>query len=409
MRLPLIGMLLLTMANIGVDTYIYIICRKRFKSTAPAKIQLFSALALYALLIVIACLPYRSGSESVLGTVMWLLFFYISVYIPKYIFVISDLIASAPLIFGRKRLRWCTVFGLFAAVVVFITVWWGALVNRFRIDVKEITVECANLPDAFDGYRIVQFSDLHVGTYGSDTTFVSKVVNRINSLNPDLVVFTGDIVNRRTDEIWPFVSVLSNLEAPDGVLSILGNHDYGDYSDWPSAAAKAKNMADMHTAQHMMGWNLLLNEHTFIHRGNDSIAVIGVENIGDPPFHSYGSMAKAYEDVADSNAKILLTHNPAHWVDSVSNGRNVNIDLTLSGHTHAMQIEIFGVSPAVFRYRTWGGLYISETDGSRQLYVNIGLGTVGIPMRLGATPEITVITLKNSLPDASRRSTSNQR
>ena len=142
-----------------------------------------------------------------------------------------------------------------------------------------------------------------------------------------------------------------------------------------------------------MGWRLLLNEHIFLHRGNDSVAVIGVENIGDPPFHSYGSLYKAYPDVSDGNAKILLSHNPAHWVDSVSGNEAVNIDLTLSGHTHAMQIEVCGVSPAVFRYRTWGGLYSSENGFGGKLYVNIGLGTVGIPMRLGATPEITVITL----------------
>ncbi len=393
MRLPLVGMLLLVMVNLAADTYIYIQCRRRFRSLIPAKLQLFSAIALYLLLAVIVCLPYRSGSETLLTAVMWLLFGYFSVYIPKYLFVVFDLVASVPKLFGRGRMRWLTLAGAFAGCVLFIAMWWGALVNRYCVDVSEVTVECAGLPAAFDGYRIVQFSDLHVGTYGDDTSFVEKVVDRINSLNPDLIVFTGDIVNRRTDEIVPFVSVLSGLEAPDGVVSILGNHDYGDYSDWESPEAKARNMAEMYKAQSDMGWRLLLNEHIFLHRGNDSVAVIGVENIGDPPFHSYGALYKAYPDVSDGNAKILLSHNPAHWVDSVSGNEAVNIDLTLSGHTHAMQIEVCGVSPAVFRYRTWGGLYSSENGFGGKLYVNIGLGTVGIPMRLGATPEITVITL----------------
>lgn len=384
---------MLVMVNLAADTYIYIQCRRRFRSLIPAKFQLFSAIALYLLLAVVVCLPYRSGSETLLTAVMWLLFGYFSVYIPKYLFVVFDLVASVPKLFGRRRFRWLSLVGAFAGCVLFIAMWWGALVNRYRVDVREVTVECAGLPAAFDGYRIVQFSDLHVGTYGDDTSFVEKVVDRINSLNPDLIVFTGDIVNRRTDEIVPFVSVLSGLEAPDGVVSILGNHDYGDYSDWESPEAKAHNMAEMYKAQSDMGWRLLLNEHIFLHRGNDSVAVIGVENIGDPPFHSYGSLYKAYPDVSDGNAKILLSHNPAHWVDSVSGNEAVNIDLTLSGHTHAMQIEVCGVSPAVFRYRTWGGLYSPKNGFGGKLYVNIGLGTVGIPMRLGATPEITVITL----------------
>ena len=393
MRLPLVGMLVLVMVNLAADTYIYIQCRRRFRGLIPAKLQLFSAIALYLLLAVVVCLPYRSGSETLLTAVMWLLFGYFSIYIPKYLFVVFDLVASVPKLFGRRRFRWLSLVGAFAGCVLFIAMWWGALINRYRVDVREVTVECAGLPAAFDGYRIVQFSDLHVGTYGDDTSFVEKVVDRINSQNPDLIVFTGDIVNRRTDEIVPFVSVLSGLEAPDGVVSILGNHDYGDYSDWESPEAKAHNMAEMYKAQSDMGWRLLLNEHIFLHRGNDSVAVIGVENIGDPPFHSYGSLYKAYPDVSDGNAKILLSHNPAHWVDSVSGNEAVNIDLTLSGHTHAMQIEVCGVSPAVFRYRTWGGLYSPENGFGGKLYVNIGLGTVGIPMRLGATPEITVITL----------------
>ncbi|MCI9607894.1 MAG: metallophosphoesterase [Muribaculaceae bacterium] len=396
MRLPVVGLLLLIIASVGVDTYIYIVCRKRFRSKLPANVQLFSAIALYILLIVTISLPYRTGSEEMLASVMWLLFGYVSIYFSKYIFAVIDLVASLPLLFRRKRIRALSLFGAFAGVVLFISMWWGALINRYRIDVKEITVECPNLPAAFDGYRIVQFSDLHTGTYGADTTFVNKVVERINSLDPDMIAFTGDIVNRRTDEIWPFVPTLSRLEAPDGVISILGNHDYGDYADWPSEQAKLANMTDMYRAQKSMGWNLLLNDFEYIYRNGDSIAVIGVENIGDPPFHCYGSLPKSYPDMSDGVAKILLSHNPAHWVDSVSSAPASDmIDLTLSGHTHAMQIEVAGVSPAAMRYKTWGGLYESEQVAGRRLYVNIGLGTVGIPMRLGATPEITVITLKS--------------
>ena len=197
-------------------------------------------------------------------------------------------------------------------------------------------------------------------------------------------------------ELLPHVSPLSRLTAPDGVISILGNHDYGDYSVWPDLSAKEENIVQMHNLQReKMNWRLLLNETVFIHRGKDSIAVIGVENIGDPPFHKYGSLTKAYPATGDNVVKILLTHNPAHWVDSIADSTQNNIALSLSGHTHAMQMEVAGWSPAVFRYPTWGGIYC-DRDGSHKLYVNIGMGTVGFPARIGATPEITIVTLKST-------------
>ena len=258
---------------------------------------------------------------------------------------------------------------------------------------SEVDVEIPNLPAQFDNYKIAQISDFHVGTYGNDTSYVADVVEQVNALNPDLVVFTGDIVNSKTEELEPHVSPLSRLTAPDGVFSILGNHDYGDYSEWASPQAKQANRDRMIQLQKAMGWQLLNNETSIVYRGSDSIAVIGVENIGDPPFHVYGSLPKAYKNLNDSVTKILLSHNPAHWVDSISGHKDVNIPLTLSGHTHAMQMEILGWSPAEYRYRTWGGLYADE-NREHQLYVNIGVGTVGIPSRIGATPEI-----KNKLTD----------
>ncbi len=379
--------------NLGADIYIYKVLRKRFPTKQPARIQLVSAVVLYVLLAVIVCLPRRGGSEDTLLCVMWLLFSYMSIYIGKYLFIIFDLLALVPCLFKRGRIRWLSVSGIFVGTSVFIAMWWGALINRYRIQVNEVTVEIAGLPDSFDGYRISQFSDLHTGSFRNNTAFVAKLVDRINSTAPDLIVFTGDIVNRRSDELLPFTGILSNLEAPDGIISILGNHDYGDYSTWVDDNAKDENMRLLHNLQKNMGWQLLLNDYRYIKNGNDSIAIIGVENIGDPPFKSYGSLASSYPDITDSNVKILLTHNPAHWVDSIAGNSDAKIDLSLSGHTHAMQIEILGLSPAAFRYKTWGGLYFSP-DNKKALYVNIGSGTVGIPMRLGATPEITVITLK---------------
>lgn len=394
MRLPLFGMLFLLLINLGADTYIYKTLKKRFTSPTPANIQFISALILYLLLVVIICLPRRGGSEDTLLWVMWLLFGYISVYAGKYLFVIFDGISSIPCLFRRKRIKALSLFGAFAGCLVFLSMWWGALVNRYRINVNEVTVQIAGLPDSFNGYRITQFSDLHTGTFRNDTTFVSKLVDRINATEADIIVFTGDIVNRRTDELIPFTGILNRLEAPDGVYSILGNHDYGDYSDWENDSAKLENRKSLHRLQSQMGWQLLLNDHRFISNATDSIVLIGVENIGDPPFHSYGSLDKSYPDLNDDNVKILLSHNPAHWVDSIAGHTDTKVDLTLSGHTHAMQMEVLGVSPAALRYKTWGGLYFDLANDNKMLYVNIGSGTVGMPMRLGATPEITVITLK---------------
>ena len=207
-------------------------------------------------------------------------------------------------------------------------------------------------------------------------------------------MFTGDIVNRRSNELLPHTGALSRITARDGVYSILGNHDYGDYCEWPSAKAKQDNMNLLRSLQKGMGWKLLLNETEWLRRGGDSIAIIGVENIGDPPFHTYGDLAISYPgNLGDTTTKILLSHNPMHWVNDISGHTDKNIALTLAGHTHAMQMELFGWSPAEWRYPTWGGLY-TDPEGRQNLYVNIGIGAVGMPMRIGATPEITTITLR---------------
>lgn len=397
MRLPHLLLIVVLVINLLADGYIYLALRHRCKAKWPAKAQLAASGALLALWIVIFAMPSRGGDDSLLDTLMWLLFCYISFYIPKYIYIIFDLLASIPRLWHRCRIKPLSMIGFILALVAFVTIWWGALLNRYRTQLIEEDIYIPDLPEAFDGYRIAQFSDFHVGTYGRDTTFVSKVVNEINALHPDLTVFTGDIVSRRTSELLPFTSTLRKLFAPDGVYSILGNHDYGDYYNWRSDDAKQKNMEQMYQLQADMGWKMLNNDHAVIRRGNDSIVLIGVENVGDPPFHTYGDLSKAYPDIDDRSVKILLSHNPAHWDRDIADNPDSNIALTLSGHTHAMQISMFGVSPARMRYKTWGGLYHDKL-GTHQLYVNIGVGTVGIPMRIGATPEITILTLRKGSP-----------
>lgn len=388
-------MIILIVVNVFVDIYIWRCIVNKERKRWPGVVYAWSSLFFIIFIIVTVALPRRSGSDTVLLAVMWMLYTYLSVYISKYVFCIISFIGLIPRLWRGKRWKAMNIIGSVAAVAVFLTMWWGALINRTRYQIKEVVIEFADLPDAFDGYRVLQFSDFHVGTYGSDTTFVSEIVDVINNQSADLVLFTGDIVNRRTDELLPQVKPLSRLKAADGVYSILGNHDYGDYKKWPSAEMKSENMDMMYRLQRDMGWNLMNNRSEYIRRGNDSIALIGVENWGDPPFTVYGDLDKAYPMQSDSTFKILMTHNPAHWSEKIADNDTVNIALSLSGHTHAMQCQIGSWSPAEWRYDNWGGLY-DDLSSRHKLYVNIGLGTVALPARIGATPEITVLTLRKA-------------
>lgn len=390
MRIPLLSLILLPTLAVGTDIYLYCALKRSLTRRSARILFIIFLLVEYALLLTGILLPARSGESTMLLCKMWAIFAFTTILIPKVIFCLLDALSLIPLIWKARRWRAFSWVAMIVATLTFVGMWWGALEGRYELRVKQITVSSSELPAGFDGYRIVQFSDFHLGTYGSDTTYVAKVVDAINSIEPDLIVFTGDLVNRTGAELAPFTSVLSRLHAPEGVISIMGNHDYGDYYDWDTPEEKATSLTDFQRKQRDMGWDLLLNESRTIRHGGDSISIIGVENVGDPPFSRYGDLAKAYPSVNDSVTKIMLSHNPAHWEEAVE-GRDTNILLTLSGHTHAMQIQFGDWSPASLRYRHWSGLY---DDGSgHYLNVDSGIGTVGFPMRLGATPQITLITL----------------
>ena len=392
MRIPYLGLFIILLVNIGVDWYIFRFLQTEVRKRIWSKIQFCSAVVFTLGLIALFFVPLKSMSDAGIRRMMWYIFVYITVYLPKYIFVVFDFIARLPRFWDKRPLAPVTWTGVTLGVILFVSLWYGAIFNRFNLDVKKVEVKVAGLPEAFDNFKIVQISDLHVGTFGTDTTFLNTLVNKVNDLEPDLIVFTGDIVNRRTTELEPFTGVLSRLDAKYGVYSILGNHDYGDYYQWNDSTDRDLNNIEMEKLQADMGWKLLKNDYADIVVKGDTLVLIGVENIGDPPFHVYGDLKKSYPTPGDDKLKILLSHNPAHWVTDIADNPANNIALTLSGHTHAMQTTVFGWSPASFRYNTWGGLY-SDTSGKRQLYVNIGAGTVGFPARIGATPEITLITL----------------
>lgn len=391
MRIPLMALLIFIFLNLAVDYALYKWLKDNLSRKVYSRIQLWSAIVLDSGLLVFFFIPLKTGTDTLILCTMWALFTYMTIYVAKYIFGICIGIGRIPLLWHHRAwvaMRWV---GAALAAIVFCAMWWGAMINRYQLDVKRIDVPVKDLPKTFEGFTIVQLSDMHLGTYGNDTEFVKEIVQTVNALHPDMVVFTGDIVNRRTSELEPFVKVLSGIESKYGVYSVLGNHDYGDYYNWPNTAAQIENNAEMERLQQQMGWKLLKNDCATVHIGNDSLVIIGVENIGDPPFHVYGELSKAYPTPGDKVFKILLSHNPAHWNKDISNSES-NIALTLSGHTHAMQTTVLGWSPSVFRYPQWGGLY---TDNKGQnIYVNIGTGTVGFPARIGATPEITLLTLR---------------
>lgn len=395
MRLPILAISILVVLNVLIDWYIY----RQIKRKSLRILHLLVSALLLVLIIVAVALPRRSIDNEGLVTIMWMLYWYFSVYIPKYLGMIFHGLAQMPRLFHRKSLRALNYVGIVLSVGLFLSLVHGALVNSRQFIINHVDITLERLPKSFDGYRMVQFSDLHTGTYGSDTTFVAEVVDSINALRPDIILFTGDIVNRNTEELRPFLQTLSRLHSPGGVYSILGNHDYGDYMDWPTSSDKERNMQLLYKWQADMGWKMLNNSSTYLHNATDSIALIGVENWGAPPFPKYGDLNKAYPNgLCDGVCKILMSHNPAHWTAEVT--KYSNIDLTLSGHTHAMQMAIwlFGemYSPSVWRYKQWGGLYTEdeEKESPQQIYVNIGLGEVGFPARiLAATPEITLITL----------------
>lgn len=254
--------------------------------------------------------------------------------------------------------------------------------------VRSATCTSPLLPQAFDGYRVVQLSDIHIGTFLRNRSFVDKMVRAVNAQRPDLVVFTGDLVNVSAQEIIPFQHALKQIQARDGVFSVMGNHDYCEYVEDKSESNIRKNQTVLRYLEQKIGWHLLMNEHVTLQRDGTSIELVGVENISRPPFPDYGDLEKALEGTVAGTFKILLSHDPSHWRRDVL--RNTDIALTLSGHTHAGQFSLGHFSPAKWAYSEWGGKY---TEDGAMLYVSTGIGGT-VPFRFGAWPGIDVIQLK---------------
>lgn len=293
----------------------------------------------------------------------------------------------------RRKLISQLAVGL--AAIPFASLLYGMYRGKYNYKVLSYTLEYDDLPEAFEGFKIAQISDIHSGSF-DNAEKVQHGVDLVNAQQADVVLFTGDLVNNRADEIHPWIKTFQQIKAKQGVFSVLGNHDYGDYMRWETEEAKKENLESLFKAQKEMGWDLLLNESRFIEKEGQRLALVGVENWGSG-FKQVGDLGKALEQVKADDFKILLSHDPSHWEAQVL-PHPFNIHLTLSGHTHGMQfgIEIPGWikwSPVKWRYKQWAGIYESA---SQRLNVNRGFGYLAYPGRVGMWPEISVITLKKT-------------
>lgn len=339
------------------------------------------------LVLAVSMIAFRANvSQWAMSTVVVVL---LCIALPKLLFTVVSLAGRAAAVLYPSAATGFDIAGAVVAAVVALACVYGVVFGWKRLTVREVEIVSDYLPRSFDGYRIVQITDLHLGTFGRNTRYMRRLVDRIESLSPDMVVFTGDLVNLSADELEPFREQLSRLHAPDGVLSVLGNHDYCLYKYYDDDEGAARDTERIKEYEREVGWRLLLNEHVDIVRGADTVSIVGVENVGRPPFPSKGDLRSAMQGIPADRFKVLLSHDPTHWRDEVL--PSTDIQLTLAGHTHGMQLKIGGFSPSSWIYPEWGGLY--REDG-RYLHVSTGAGG-NLPFRLGAWPEIVVVTLKS--------------
>jgi len=367
-------------------------------------------------LMVIASLFYlfsESGSPKFMAPPRSYLFgLFLVVFLPKILLVVmlfgEDVVRFFIGLFSKiggedpsfhlpSRRKFVSTIALGVAAIPFASLLYGMYKGKYNYKVLKYVLEFDDLPEAFDGYTITQISDIHSGSFevGASEEKVQYAVNLVNKQESDLILFTGDLVNNISTEMTEWITVFSTLKAKDGVFSVLGNHDYGDYIRWDHPTDKIKNLSDLKTLQKKMGWDLLLNENRSIERNGQTIKLIGVENWGARGFKKAGDLEKACEGVSKEDFKILMSHDPSHWRAQII-PHSHHFHLTLSGHTHGMQfgVEIPGLikwSPVKYLYQEWAGIY---EQAGEFLNVNRGFGYLGYSGRVGIWPEITVIELK---------------
>lgn len=416
---PYIAILIFSVIILIIDLYAYHGLKKIKISLTKRVTQLLKVIFWIIPFIIIAGLTslilFRSSVSPEKGMIVFNYFSgtFLLFYIPKLIFILFNILddifhLGKFIIFKLKRVKsndsesekitrstFLTRSGIVIAGIPFLSIIYGIGWGRFNFIVRKSNLSFPNIPNEFDGFKIAQISDFHLGSFLSNIDKVEEVVNLVNEQKPDLILFTGDLVNNYASEVEPFLPALSKLKAKYGMYSTLGNHDYGEYVRWETPEKKKENIDQLLKYQEEMGFKMLMNTSVNIEIGSSEISLIGIENWGLPPFPQYGDLKKAMENVDDSSFKILMSHDPTHWDAEVVD--KTNIDVALAGHTHGAQfgIEIPGWrwSPVNLRYKQWGGIYKKK---KQILNVNTGIGFIGFPGRIGMPPEVGLITLKKA-------------
>lgn len=383
--------LMLTFATLLVDLYIYQYYVKPVRMRPIYKMLWF--LPLLISVFFVAGLYLRINFRQLFGTIVdfedHLVIFLLICFVSKFVFAVFSLLNKLMQWLTHSDHRPLTILGIALSIVTASVGIYGYVWGLSRFTVKNVEIVSDRIPAAFDGYRIVQVSDLHLGSWRSSPEEVERVAELVEAQNPDVVMFTGDLINRTFSETKGFESFLERMKGKDGTFAVLGNHDYCTYQRYANDSLRDNDLLRLRNLIDSVGWRLMENENDIIVRGNDTVTVVGVENWGEYPFPKYGDFKKAMRGADTSKFVIFLSHNPRYWHDEVRDSP-LFVDLTLSGHTHAMQFKIGNLSPASSRYPEWSGLY--EHNG-RALYVSEGIGYI-VPIRVGAWPELTVLTLK---------------
>jgi hypothetical protein len=390
-----------------VDIYAFQALKTVAKSPWLHGLYVFISLAVLAGLIYE--LSFLGSAKMMEPPKMYFFGIFLAVFVPKLIIIVfmfgediarffvgifMKVAGSDEAQFMASRRKFVSTIALGIAAIPFASLLYGMIQGKYNYKVLKYALEFDDLPDAFDGFTLTQISDIHSGSFDNRNK-IEYAVELINKQQSDAILFTGDLVNNIADEMNDWKQLFSTLKAPQGVFSVLGNHDYGDYVSWKSASEKAENLQKLKSIQKEMGWNLLLNENRYFERDGQKIALVGVENWGENGFKQAGDLDKALEGISDNDFKILMSHDPSHWQSKIKRDPR-HFHLTLSGHTHGMQfgIEIPGIikwSPIKYRYKNWAGIY---EEFGRYINVNRGFGFLGYPGRVGIWPEITVIQLK---------------
>ena len=390
---------------IAIDVYAFQAVRAITNNKWLYGLYVLSSLAVLALFIY----ALSSGQARTNPKMMYIFGFFLAFFVPKLLLIIfmfgEDIVRFFVGLFAKiggneagfylpSRRKFISSIALGVAAIPFASLLYGMYRGKYNYKVLKYALEFEDLPDSFDGYTLTQISDVHSGSFDNKKK-IAYGIDLINQQKSDVILFTGDLVNNLASEMTPWKELFGSLMATDGVFSVLGNHDYGDYVSWNSDTEKRENLSALKNLQKEMGWRLLLNENTTLEKNGETIKLIGVENWGAGGFKKAGDLQKACEGIETNDFKILMSHDPSHWQQQVK-GNKKNIHLTLSGHTHGMQfgIEIpgwFKWSPVKYRYENWAGIY---EEFGRYINVNRGFGYLGYPGRVGIWPEVTVITLK---------------